>query len=60
METVKEQKIVSSTDYGSFIDQLNEYLSSGWRIVPGTLTVALSPAGEKMVGKERYLAVIER
>ena len=56
----KEQKMVGSTDYGSFKDQLNLDFSEGWRIVPGTIAIAMTPTGLNLTGRERYIAVVEK
>ena len=58
--TVKEQKVVGSTDYGSFKNQLDDYFNQGWQIVPGTIAVAITPAGSGLTSKERYIAVVEK
>lgn len=57
---VKEQKLVGSTDYTSFKQQVNEYLNLGWHVVPGSIVIFLTPSGQNMVAKERYFAVLEK
>ena len=56
----KKQRVIGSTDYGSFKTQLEDFLNDGWKIVPGTIAIALTPSGLNLTSKERYLVVVEK
>ncbi len=56
----KEQKTITALELCDFSKRLDDAFRDGWRVIPGTIIIALCTEGQHHNSKERYIAVVEK